>query len=70
VAGVGIDDRMEESVEGAAKLHCLWRGLLVNGPVGTTPDVVVDKPISTSSLWYTANRAQPKLGQMTGLAPW
>jgi hypothetical protein len=42
VAGVSVDNGMQQAMEGAAKLHGFSRCLLVDGPVGAAPGVVAD----------------------------
>jgi hypothetical protein len=66
---IGVYDSVEESVKCACKLHCLGRGLLLHGPVGAPPCVIVDEAIATSRLGNATNRAEPELWEVVGLAP-
>jgi hypothetical protein len=58
VSGVGVNDGVEEPVQGAAKLHGFRRSLLLDGAVGAAPGVVVDEPGAASSLRNAADWAE------------
>jgi hypothetical protein len=69
MAGFGVYDGVEETMEGAAELHGLGRGLLLHGAIGATPRVVVDEAVSTAGLGDAAGRAKPEAREVSGLAP-
>jgi hypothetical protein len=60
VAGVGVDDGMEEAVEGSPELHGFGRGLFSDGGIGLAPSIIVNEPVPAASLRDAANGAQPE----------
>jgi hypothetical protein len=46
MARIGVHDCVEESMEGATKLHGIGWALFLHGLVGATPRVMVDEAIT------------------------
>jgi hypothetical protein len=69
MAGVGLNDGMQQAMECVSKLHGLWLRLFEHSAIGTASGELIDKPLAAAGLGDFTDWAEPQVGELLGSAP-